>query len=181
VRLKLPRTGFGADLWLTAGRGFVWATAQNRLVRVDPGSMRVRLTALPPPDWGPLAIAPDAIWVSQFAALYHLGPQGRPVIASFNVAQGPLVVAARYVWVLNPAVDAVTQIDPRTGTFVRTIPVGHDPSAIAYGSGSLWVASRNGTVTRIDPDMGRVLATVSVGGTPEGIAVGYGRVWVSVN
>ena len=63
---------------------------------------------------------------------------------------------------------------------VRTIPVGHNPSAIADGLGYLWIANQgDGTVTRIDPS-GRVAARViPVGAEPDGIAVGDGAVWVA--
>jgi streptogramin lyase len=74
----------------------------------------------------------------------------------------------------------VAQIDPVTNGIVRTAPVGADPADVAYGAGSVWVASQDGTVTRVDPRGGRVQAIIHVGGTPESIAVGLGRVWVTV-
>jgi serine/threonine-protein kinase len=90
------------------------------------------------------------------------------------------VYAAGYVWAVNDTVDALAQIDPRTNTVVRTVSVGSGPSGVAFGYGSLWVASNDGTVTRIDPRSGQVVGTIRVGGSPQDVATGYGRVWVTV-
>ena len=56
-----------------------------------------------------------------------------------------------------------------------------DPSGIAVGAGSVWVAnSLSGTVSRIDPGTDSVTKTIPVGGAPHSVAVAGGRVWVSV-
>jgi class 3 adenylate cyclase len=79
-------------------------------------------------------------------------------------------------------VDHVDQIDPANGRVVRSIPVGNDPTAIAFGEGSIWVTnSLDGTVSRIYLPSGRV-ATIPVGQSPDSIVVGpggSGAVWVA--
>jgi YVTN family beta-propeller protein len=76
-------------------------------------------------------------------------------------------------------VDHVLQIDPTSGAALHSIPVGNDPSAIAFGEGSVWVTnSGDGTVSRIDPASRRVV-TIHVGHKPDAVAVGAGGVWVA--
>ena len=61
----------------------------------------------------------------------------------------------------------------------RRLRSGARPGAIAFGSGSLWVANLDDqTVSRVDPGTLRTLRTISVAGPPTGIAARHGRVWV---
>jgi YVTN family beta-propeller protein len=77
------------------------------------------------------------------------------------------------------SVDQVVRIDPLTQEISAPIPVGKNPSAIAYGEGSTWVVnSGDNSVTRIDP-VTRGTRDISVGASPHGIAVGSGYVWVT--
>jgi YVTN family beta-propeller protein len=73
---------------------------------------------------------------------------------------------------------AVVQV-ARDGSIVSTTDVGNQPSGVAIGASSAWVAdSMSDTVSRIEPD-GDVLATINVGRGASGIAVGGGAVWVA--
>ncbi|HMC69082.1 MAG TPA: hypothetical protein VKJ07_08010, partial [Mycobacteriales bacterium] len=57
--------------------------------------------------------------------------------------------------------------------------MGARPGAIAFGSGSLWVANLDDqNISRVDPTTLRTLAAVTVGEPPTGIAAAGGRVWV---
>ena len=82
----------------------------------------------------------------------------------------------------DQASNRVWRIDPKLNAVGTTIPVGQQPSGIAVGAGSVWVASGDGTVSRIDPATDRVTATIAVGGTPSGVTVDdKAGVWVSVD
>jgi YVTN family beta-propeller protein len=60
------------------------------------------------------------------------------------------------------------------------IPVGDEPTSVAFGAGGVWVTNTTaGTVSRIDPATNDV-ETIDVGNAPAGIAVYRGLVWVSV-
>jgi YVTN family beta-propeller protein len=84
------------------------------------------------------------------------------------------------VWVANSGDDTVTRIGITSGG-QRTIDVGDGPSAVAYGSGSVWIANHDGrSVMRIDPTTGDVTATIPVGNAPAGLAVAGDLVWVSM-
>jgi YVTN family beta-propeller protein len=181
IVLKAPPTRFGPFSWFAVGRGSVWVSVQKKLARIDPQTNLVRLTDLPPADWGPIAVAPDGVWESETQTLYHLDAAGRHVVGSLSFPQGRLLALSGSIWAINEELDVVAQIDPRTNTVTRTVPVGAGPFGIAYGAGRIWVSSEDGTVTSIDPEAARAIATVRVGGTPQGIAVGYGRVWVAVS
>jgi YVTN family beta-propeller protein len=87
------------------------------------------------------------------------------------------------LWVSNPAMDQVWELDPFTNEVVAKIKVGRQPTGIelSESDNAVWVAnSGDGTVSRIDPASGKVVATIEVGGSPQSIAVGERGVWVNV-
>jgi YVTN family beta-propeller protein len=66
------------------------------------------------------------------------------------------------------------------GTLRHAIAVGPDPSAIAYGAGTLWVtSSTDGRVTRLDSQTHRVVETIPVGRTPSAITLTARDAWVA--
>ncbi|MEA2159958.1 MAG: hypothetical protein QOD66_2338 [Solirubrobacteraceae bacterium] len=80
---------------------------------------------------------------------------------------------------IQAAPNSLAVIDVRSNRLVAAVPVGARPAAVAFGSGSLWVANLDDqTVSRIDPKALRTVRTISVGAAPTGIAFGGGRVWV---
>jgi YVTN family beta-propeller protein len=75
--------------------------------------------------------------------------------------------------------NAVAEIDPESNKVVTQVPVGARPEAIAYGSGSLWVANLDDqTVSRVDPTGGRVVRTLAMGSKPTSLAASGREVWV---
>ena len=81
---------------------------------------------------------------------------------------------------LRAAPNSLAAIDTDTSRVVAQVGVGKRPSAIAYGSGSLWVANLDDqTVSRVDPIKLRTLRTFSFAGPPTGLAAARGRVWVA--
>jgi YVTN family beta-propeller protein len=110
---------------------------------------------------------------------------------SLVVAGGALLLAAAIAAVavvtlggdggtgLRAAPNSVAAIDTDTNHVVAQIGVGLRPSAIAYGSGSLWVANLDDqTVSRVDPSKLRTLRTLPVAAPPTDIAAVGGGVWV---
>jgi YVTN family beta-propeller protein len=81
---------------------------------------------------------------------------------------------------VQAAPDSLAAIDPQTNTLVGVIPVGTRPGAIAYGSGSLWVANQDDrTVSRVDPQTMHTLQAIPVGQLPSGIAASADQIWVA--
>jgi YVTN family beta-propeller protein len=62
-----------------------------------------------------------------------------------------------------------------------SIDVGNEPSGIAVGGGSVWVAnSGDGTVSRIDPATNDVVDTIEIGNVPDSLSSDGDFVWVTV-
>jgi YVTN family beta-propeller protein len=78
---------------------------------------------------------------------------------------------------------ALLRIDQVTNKVAaQTYAVGKDPTAVAVGEGSVWVANADdNSILRLDPGTGRVQATIVVGHKPRAIAIGGGvpGVWVN--
>ena len=63
---------------------------------------------------------------------------------------------------------------------LSVIEVGSQPSGIAFGNDSVWVAnSADGTIDVIDPLTNSVRRSVSIGGSPDDVAIGLGAAWAS--
>jgi len=92
------------------------------------------------------------------------------------------VMLSRGAGRVRVAPNSVAAIDPRTDTLAGALTVGTRPGAIAYGSGSLWVANQDDrTVSRVDPGTLQTLQAIPVGQlTPTGIAAGPDQVWVAI-
>ncbi len=74
--------------------------------------------------------------------------------------------------------NSLGAIDPASGRIVAEIPVGARPGALAFGSGSLWVANLDDrTISRVDPEGDAVLRTIPVGDSPLDVTTAAGAVW----
>ena len=74
--------------------------------------------------------------------------------------------------------DTVAVIDPAAGTLVARVHVGHQPTAIGTGYGSVWVLNKaDGTLTHIDPRSRKVVGTLEPDASANALAVGVGGIW----
>ena len=87
--------------------------------------------------------------------------------------------SARCGWCPRSIASSRASISGAAGA--RTdIDLGANPTAVAAGSGAVWVASEEaGIVFRVDPGTRAVTASIGVGRGPVGVAVGEGAVWVA--
>ena len=61
-----------------------------------------------------------------------------------------------------------------------TIDVGGEPTGLAFGAGSLWVADGQGRdVAQVDPDTNKVEDRIEVGNAAHAVAVGSDALWVA--
>jgi YVTN family beta-propeller protein len=191
---------------VAVGAGAVWTDDPGFVTRIDPATGKI--VALIPVaqalDKG-VSIGEGSVWAIGGFGIVRIDPATNTVLATIPVAQGiagrcptpsAVAVGEHAVWVANefqtfspiglsnkpaPKRGTVSRIDPETNAVVVTIPVGHDPFAIAVADGAVWVANRTDfTISRIDPQTNRVVATIPIGNRPEGLAAGDGAVWVSV-
>ena len=80
---------------------------------------------------------------------------------------------------LRVGANSLAELDPRSNTVVASAPVGDRPGAIAFGSGSLWVANMDDqTVSRVDPSSLRTLHNFALRDTPTGLAASANAIWV---
>jgi len=179
---------------LASGAGGLWVAnlADRTVSRVDPVSDK----AAPAISIGsaPVGIAAtkSAAWVtsskgavSTIDPTYDVNEQKLSSVALYPsfisdvpTAEQPMLAAFGSIWVVDPE-GYVSRIDPASRRVVGRVIVGNDPSAIAAGDGSIWIANNSdGTVTQIDPTTLEP-TTIPVGHGPAAIAVNGAGVWVA--
>jgi class 3 adenylate cyclase/streptogramin lyase len=104
-----------------------------------------------------------------------------------GVGAALVVLVAAVLWLVTrpsplPSVppDTVGRIDPASGDITEAFETGSSPTAVAGGSGAIWVASEGSqTITRLDPESGQSGRTVATQGSPTAVVVDEdGTVWV---
>jgi YVTN family beta-propeller protein len=99
-----------------------------------------------------------------------------------GIRPSPITFGAGSVWVGNLDDRAVTRIDARSRTPLRSIPLEGTPTGLAYGFGAVWVAhGRLGELSRINPQFDHVAPLIPVADrSPSGagaVDTGAGSVW----
>jgi YVTN family beta-propeller protein len=131
-----------------------------------------------------LEVPADRSWRQPVAIVRGSRRGGLLIAAAAAVLLVALVLAAVRrsgpgMTVVRVAPNSVAAIDPHANRVVASIPVGARPDAIAFGSGSLWVANVDDqTVSRIDPGSMRTLRTLSLADPPTGLAADANAIWV---
>lgn len=113
---------------------------------------------------------------------------------SNDIGTGPFAVAVGFgaVWLsdigaggragVEPDAGRVIRIDPATGRLEDVIPVGKEPSGVATGAESVWVANGSEkTISRIDPRTNTVVDTIATRYYPVSLTYGHGFLWVSLH
>jgi hypothetical protein len=148
-------------------------------------SLGITATVVVPSQFGTLGVASGdgAVWATDGTAmLTRVDPTTKAVVASIPVRDAALVgVAANAVWVVGSNSRAY-RIDPQSNKVVATVPVARDPTGIAIGAGSLWVAGRNSyTITRISTSSNKITAKIRTPEPARYVVVGAGAVWAASN
>jgi ABC-type transport system substrate-binding protein len=98
------------------------------------------------------------------------------------IPRGRLATGAGSLWLTQDGGPDVWRIDPRTGSIAARVTARGVSSegGIAYGGGSLWLASGAGVV-RVDPASGRLLHRFRIPGTSGDMRIVFadGAVWVA--
>jgi YVTN family beta-propeller protein len=165
--------------------GFVWTTdlGLNRLVRIDPSTVRVSgKVGLGQRPYG-LAASAASMWVAsqQANTVARVNPRTLKVTRRIRVGYGAFAAAfgAGSVWVSLEADGSVVRIDPRRNRVVARIRGFGDPNGLVYSNRALWVSDLSrGRVVRINPRTNRVTARIHVPAA-DWITPGAGALWVS--
>jgi streptogramin lyase len=133
-----------------------------------------------------------AVWAAGFAfnAVYRIDTATHRVT---RLASGPssdegpndVAVTATGVWVANHHSGTVAELDPVTGSVVRSLPIvapgSGGPQNLLVDGNDLWLSvARDNTVLRIDPTTGSIVQRAFVpGGTCGGLAADAGQIWIT--
>jgi hypothetical protein len=183
----LPHGGLIGDVVTSPGAVWVDDTTRGTVYRY-PAGRRTAATGRPGPvitigrTAGVMTAGAGGVWVADpdTSTVSRISP-ARGRVDKVVSTPGPathLTTARQSLWVTD-GTDGVTVVG--AGGHTRTIPVGGQPTGLAAGAGSVWVASTApGTLTRIDPDRDTVTATVRVGERPYAVAASHRAIWVAV-
>ncbi len=150
------------------GFGSVWVTTHTGggLIRIDPATYSTTWIALESVQVGNvLVFTSDSVWVGRgpgaYAEQVRLDPKTNRVTAVVPVS-GRAAFGGGYVWTYNGQV--LTQIDAATARVVDQVRVTDpDPeTGVAFGRGSVWVATSQHGLFRVDPVSKKVLAQIDV-------------------
>ena len=137
-----------------------------------------------PPAWtlrghGGFAFGFGSAWIAGGGTVLRVNPRTNRVTATITNAGTWPIARPDGIWTIeNLALD---RIDPARNKVVLRIRLSSSGS-LAYGFGSFWVATGDGSVLRVDPVARKVVATIPVQHTPNWspqIAAGEGAVWVA--
>jgi virginiamycin B lyase len=181
-------------LVVAVGAGTARAQTDSALVRV-----RVPLAQLPitarvdvpsSADW--MAFGFGAVWVVNYRPdrVSRIDTATNRVTADIPIGRNGclgIVTSADRVWVATCGDGVMNEIDPRTDSIVRRIPLpikrGRE-GAFAFADGSFWVPdnvtdSASSTVVRIDGRTGATLGRIATGARSDVIVAGFGSIWVA--
>jgi YVTN family beta-propeller protein len=193
VQATIP-LNFGPET-IATGFDSVWVAAHrsNTIFRVDPGTNTV-IASIPitisgvEVGVGSVFVGPHGVWVpvqgvlpvgaNAGSQLFRIEPSTNKIDLMVPMSGVDAVVDwTDAVWARTDPQDganhlAMIQIDPATGTPLRTVDLGpglrspkYTPD-LAYGLGSLWAAVADDELVRIDPS-GNIVATIRTPAIPQ--------------
>ncbi len=135
-----------------------------------PAQGRVSVTEAP--DSGPRGSGPRARRGGRLIL------SGGVLLLAAAIAAAVTEMASGHGPTVRVAPNSVAGINVKSNQVDAAIGVGAQPSAITYGSGSLWVANVDDqTVSRVDPSSLQTLRTIPLKQEPTDIAATDGAVW----
>jgi virginiamycin B lyase len=174
---------------VATGVGSVWTIADPKgtLARIDPVEKAVVALIDLPSSTSSLAYGADALWVASAAAntVTRVNPYNNVIVETIAVSGGPrdLAIGGGSVWTLNAADGSVTRIDAKTNSITTTIKIAASPGTdarIAFGEGSVWVASTGTPLVRIDPRTNQVVQ-IFAGVGYAALSIAHGSLWMAAS
>jgi YVTN family beta-propeller protein len=185
--------GPGEGTGIAVGGGSVWITrdppdprSPSVILRVDPGTMRVRTRIRVGRGAASVAVDGPSVWVVNATSntLSQVNASSGRVTATVPVGHHPfgIAVGSGSVWVTNVADGTVSRVDGRSHRVTATIPVGRAPYGVTTNSHDIWVAVLGtGTLVKIDPNANVIAELVQLPGDPLAIAADGPLLFVTLN
>jgi DNA-binding beta-propeller fold protein YncE len=129
-----------------------------------------------------LAVDGNTVWATNRGRVERWSRQGKLAEVPMAHPCGAMAIAHGGLWVADCKDNTLNRIDIRTARITATIGTGiANPKGelnVAYGAGSIWVASdTKGVISRVDPKKNVVTAKVSVDPDTFYLAFGLGSLW----
>jgi class 3 adenylate cyclase/streptogramin lyase len=166
---------------VAAGTDAVWVVegTVSDVTRIDADTYELSKLA----EGTAVALGPNGVWVANGRALTRYDARSsRRVGRSFELRFPATQIAVGddgVAWVTHQAEDAVSRVDPDSSPTAFE-DVADDPTGIAVGEGSVWVANSLGSsLVRLNPETGAVEREIPLRSAPHGVIVASGRVWVT--
>ena len=170
-----------------ASAGALWVadSADGTVSRVDPrtGVVVDRIPVQGEP--GSLAAGDGAVWAASTigSTLERIDLRTDGVTQTVPLGNADPVSLAfdrGKLWIADTTDQALIELDPISGSVLRTLSIDLHPTSIGAGAGELWVAGYDtGTVEEIDPRSGQTIDTLRVGDGPAALASGPDALWVA--
>jgi len=108
---------------------------------------------------------------------------GGLLVLAGGVAAGVIELTSRGgAGVVATSANSLAAIDAKNANVLAAPQVGDTPTAVAVGSGAVWVLNAGEqTLSRVDPRSRTVVRTIPVGSPPSDVAVGAGSLWVTTS
>lgn len=133
-----------------------------------------------------LVEAGGLLWIldQKSQTVVSLDPKTRAFVGTpIPVAEGAgyMTYGDGSLWIACKDLESIQRLDPVKRAVVATIPLGFQPSDVAFASGSLWVGGWNdGRLMAIDPATNRLQEKVVHAGLEIAMmAAGQGGVWLA--
>jgi YVTN family beta-propeller protein len=194
---SLDQLGSPLAMWRDPA-GEIWALDHfaSSLIRIDPRTRQTTANVRLGLDPGGVAFGTGSVWVgdydspavdrydSEYGTLTKRIPLPSKDLPFAGLTTG-VAFGGGSLWVgYGKYPFRVARIDPRTNRVIKTFdfPNSDGPALLAYGAGSIWIASQDkGGIWRIDPRTNQVaMHTKLHGGWVQDLAVVDGYAWLPV-
>jgi streptogramin lyase len=152
----------------------VWFAAGNSMRAFDPAS-GTESGAIDVPAHAGTAFDGEFLYQIAEGRIQKIDPQTRRVVATIPAPSGGgasgLAWAEGTLWVGEYAARKIHQIDPQTGTILRTIASNRFVTGVTWVEGDLWHGTwedDRSELRRVDPATGTVLETLEM---PAGLKI----------
>jgi virginiamycin B lyase len=187
--LKITATipiGKVAD-WVAVTPRRVWVGSKkpNSVKAIDPDTNQVTSVDLPGEPCAGMAADSESLWIPLCGPVPQLAKvdlKSHMLSSTFKVgpaaAEGGVATGAGSVWLITDKQGSLAQIDPHSGTTLKTIQVPPGSYNPVFSDGRIWVTRAAGSeVTSVDAATGKVLGHFRTGRHPRFVTAGGGAVW----